>query len=401
MERNKKIILIVVAVMMLSGLSWFIYATIFKSKEQKKESEGLQFEVPEISDEKRDYSKIEYYNTFGITEESSKGFLLNDTTAKENDSILEHILNYQGFEESDFNDNLSIDDDPQGSVNERTPQVEEDEDLSRLLDMMESNTEYLNNNIDQETSMNRSGNSIVDDKVLEQIMEEIPNFKGNISPSVNDIAASDDDVHSNDLDLKYKKILKGKESPFLGVTRSEYAFNGAFSDDTKVFEKELFQAELYNTQVVENGGLLMIHLLEDVYFNKNYFIPKNTVLYGTAQFSPRRLFLRINPSIIENSIKLPGPMIVYDFDGLEGIFMNVNQLASIPVETARELTALVQESYKNTNSIIPNTSTVPLKEAAIITGSEKTLTYLNRLKIKMYGGYKVWLSIDHEKNNLN
>ena len=397
MERNKKIILILVAVMMLSGLSWFIYATIFKSKEQKKEPEGFQFEVPEISDKKEDYSKIEYYNTLITTNrQTSKGFLLNDTTAKENDTTAKEndtTVKNLAYEESDFYDNVSIDDNPQGSVNESTPQVEENEDLSRLLDIMESNTEYLNNNINQETS--RSDNNITDNRALEQIMKEIPDFKGNISPPVNDIAASDDDDHhSNDSDIKYKKILKEKESPFLGVTKSEYAFNGAFSDDTEVLEKELFQAELYNTQVVENGGLLMIHLLEDVYFNKNYFIPKNTVLYGTAQFSPRRLFLRINPSIIENSIKLPSPMIVYDFDGLEGVFMNVNQLANIPVETARELTALVQESYKNSNSIIPSTSTVPLKEAAIISGSEKTLKYLNRLKIKMYGGYKVWLSID-------
>lgn len=393
MGRNKKIILIVVAIMMLSGFSWFIYATIFKSKEQKKEPEGLQFEVPEISNQKKNHSKIEYYNTLSTTEQISKGFLLNDTTAKENDSITEHILNYQSFDENDFNDNMYVDDDPQGSVNESVLQEEEDEDLSRLLDIMESNTEYLNNNIGQETSMNRS-----DDSVLEQIVEEIPNFKRNISPSVNDIATSnDDDHHSYGSAVKYKEILKEKESPFLGVTRNEYAFNGAFSDDTKVFEKELFRAELYNTQVIENGGLLMIHLLEDVYFNENYFVPKNTVLYGTAQFSPRRLFLRINPSIIENSIKLPGPMIVYDFDGLEGVFMNVSQLANIPVDTARELTTLVQESYKNSNPIIPNTSTIPLKEAATIIGSEKTLRYLNRLKIKLFGGYKVWLSIDREK----
>ena len=397
MERNKKVILIITSVVLFSGLIWFIYATVFKKKEQKKEPEGLQFEVPEISDENQDYSKIEYYKTFGSTKQTSKGFLLNDTQAKENDSVVEHILNYQGYEEEDFNNNVSMDGSQSNFVNESTPQVEEDENLSRLLDIMESNTEYLKDNIDDGTSTISSDNNITDDEVLKQIMDEIPNFKGNITPTNKDVEVSNDNFNSNYNPVpKYKKNLEEKESPFHGITKSEYAFNGAFSDEIKVFEKELFQAELYNTQVVENGGLIMIHLLEDVYFNKNYFVPKNTVLYGTAQFSPRRLFLRINPSIIENNIKLPGPMIVYDFDGLEGIFMNVNQLANIPVETARELTSLVQESYKNSNSIIPNSSTVPLKEAAIIIGSEKTLRYLNRLKIKMFGGYKVWLSIDDE-----
>ena len=398
MERNKKVILIITSVVLFSGLFWFIYATVFKNKEQKKEPEGLQFEVPEISDENRDHSKIEYYNTFGSKNQTSKGFFLNDTQAIENDSLVEHILNYQGFEENDFNDNVSIDQDPQPDfVNESTPHLEEDEDLSRLLDIMESNTEHLNNNINGGTSTIKPDNSITDDKVLEQILEEIPDFKGNITPSSIDTATSnvDDDSNYNSVP-KYKEIIEEKESPFLGATKNEYAFNGAFSDDIKVFEKELFQAEIYNTQVVENGGLIMIHLLEDVYFDKNYFVPKNTVLYGTAQFSPRRLFLRINPSIIENNIKLSGPMIVYDFDGLEGIYMNINQLANIPVETAKEITSLIQESYKNSNSIIPNSSKVPLKEAAIILGSEKTLRYLNRLKIKMFGGYKIWLSIDHE-----
>lgn len=398
MERNKKVILIITSVVLFSGLFWFIYATVFKNKEQKKEPEGLQFEVPEISDENRDHSKIEYYNTFGSKNQTSKGFFLNDTQAIENDSLVEHILNYQGFEENDFNDNVSIDQDSQPDfINESTPHVEENEDLSRLLDIMESNTEHLNNNINGGTSTIKPDNSITDDKVLEQILEEIPDFKGNITPSSIDTATSnvDDDSNYNSVP-KYKEIIEEKESPFLGATKNEYAFNGAFSDDIKVFEKELFQAEIYNTQVVENGGLIMIHLLEDVYFDKNYFVPKNTVLYGTAQFSPRRLFLRINPSIIENNIKLSGPMIVYDFDGLEGIYMNINQLANIPVETAKEITSLIQESYKNSNSIIPNSSKVPLKEAAIILGSEKTLRYLNRLKIKMFGGYKIWLSIDHE-----
>ena len=388
---------------------WYVYATVFKSKEQIKEPEGLQFEVPEISGENLDQPKIKYYDTFGnIDQTTSRGVLLNDSTAEENDSVEEYSLDYKhfdedGFRDDYFNDNdVSIDDDSKPDfVNESTPQVEEDEDLRRLLDIMESNTEYLNSNINGETSTTSSDISITDDKAIEQIMKEIPDFKGsgNITPSSINTATSNNEEAPNNYNSvpKYKDIIEEKESPFIGVTKNEYAFNGAFSDDTKVSEKELFQAEIYNTQVLENGGLLMIHLLENVYFDKNYFVPKSTVLYGTAQFSPRRLFLRINPSIIENNIKLPGPMLVYDFDGLEGIFMDVNQLGDIPVETARELTALVQESYKSSNMIISNSSTIPLKESAIITASDKTLRYLNRLKIKMFGGYKIWLSTGNKK----
>ena len=90
---------------------------------------------------------------------------------------------------------------------------------------------------------------------------------------------------------------------------------------------------------------------------------------------------------------MPSQIIVLDFDGIEGIFMKQNLLSSIPVETAEELTELVKENYKSSNSIVSNSGSIPLKESAIILGSEKILKYLNRSSLKVYGGYKIWLSL--------
>ena len=89
--------------------------------------------------------------------------------------------------------------------------------------------------------------------------------------------------------------------------------------------------------------------------------------------------------------------VVFDFDGLEGVFIETNLLTSIPVETAQELAELVKESYRNANPITGSSSAVPLKQASIIIGSEKILKYLNRLKLNINGGYKLWISVEKEK----
>jgi hypothetical protein len=117
-------------------------------------------------------------------------------------------------------------------------------------------------------------------------------------------------------------------------------------------------------------------------------------LYGIAQFSGTRLFLSISPNILKNERRLPSKIKVLDFDGIEGIFMKPNLLSSIPIETAEEITKLVQDNYKSTANIMGGSATtVPIDKAAGILGSEKILKYLNRSSLKVYGGYKIWLSL--------
>jgi hypothetical protein len=383
MERNKKIIIGVVFTICFSLLIGFVYISLFNKKTEQKEMK-FQFEVPEILNKEQNDSKIDYYNSQLNTENISDGFLI----AKENVSIKKDSLTFINdiwYKEIDLNENLkkpfksrSNQEQiaPKKSINKHASTSGKD-DLSRLLDIMESNTQYINGIEDKNSSPE-----------IPQIKNPFPN-----NHSLQSIEKSSK-IENDIPDPKYRNNpLKTdrNESVFFSTSKEQNAFKGTVSD-IKNNDKELYKAEFYNTQLIENNGLVIIHLLEDVFFEKNYVIPKYTVLYGVAKLSPNRLFLKISPNIIKNEKRLPAPIIVYDFDGLEGVFMKNNSLSSIPIETASELTELVKESYRNSN-IITGGASVPLKEASIIISSDKTLKYLNRLKVKISGGHKIWLSV--------
>jgi hypothetical protein len=384
MERNKKIIVGVVFTICVSFLFGYIYISFFNIKTEEKEMK-FQFEIPEILDKTHNDSKLDYYNRQLDSKNTSEGFLLKKTKPSTKTDSLTYFDNI-GYKMTDLNESSEEATDigsnqkyvtAKKTINEHISANKKD-DLSRLLDIMESNTQYLNE---------------MDEKNL---THEIPQIKNNIKKDAFLQGIETSPEKEIDIpDLKYKNVSLKKdrnESVFFSTSKNKNAFKGAVSD-MKNNEKELYKAEFYDTQLIENNGLVIIHLLEDVFFEKNYVIPKYTVLYGIAKLSPNRLFLTISPNIIKNEKRLPAPIIVHDFDGLEGVFMRNNSLSSIPIETASDLTELVKESYRNSN-IITGGASVPLKEASIILSSDKTLKYLNRLKVKISGGHKIWLSVE-------
>jgi len=390
MEKNKKIVVIAVLIICLFILGGYLYMSLFyKSKENKKTK--IEFEFPEIVNmNKHNGLKMDYYANQLKEDDISDGFFI-----EKRDSILDSIkyrakdsVAYGLYKEEELvEEGLERVNKEYSSSQESSNEVQGDENLNRLLNIMESNSDYMNN-IGKEVS---SSNDI----------EHIEDFEDFNEDNINRIIKKgvSEDQETIPERVIYRKIPEKENSSknvFFGATKSNKAFTGAISEVTS-FKEGLFKAELYTTQTIENGGLIIIHLLEDLFFDEDIFIPKSTILYGIASFSPTRLFLRISPNILKNQRRLPRPIIVYDFDGLEGIFMQINSLGSIPVDTSRELTDLVKESYKNANPLSGNSGAIPIKEASILIGSEKIIKYLNRLKIKISGGYKIWLSISEDK----
>ncbi len=381
MEKNKQIIIGVVFTICFFGLFGYIYITLFHKKVEEEEVK-IQFEVPEISHKEQNDSKIDYYNSQLDANDISDGFLLEIVKpSKEEESLSFDKYNLIGHKEDDLKKSPQIPNDqkhlaPKKRIEEHAS-ADGDDNLSRLLDIMESNTQYMDGLEDKIPTAKKPTikNPYYNNQLLQGI--EKPSKINNDIP---------EPIYKN-LDLKKNY----NENVFFSTSKNKSAFKGAVSE-MRTLEKELYKAEFYDTRFIENNGLVIIHLLEDVFFEKNFVIPKYTVLYGIAKLSPRRLYLNISPNIIKNEKRLPRPITVYDFDGLEGIFIENNAINSIPLETARELTELVKESYKNSN-IITGNSAVPLKEASIILSSEKTLRYLNRLKVKISGGHKIWLSV--------
>jgi hypothetical protein len=403
MEKNKKIIVIAAFVIGISLLMGFIYLIYFKEMKENKKSK-FEFDVPEFSNKKDSTSKFEYYKSQIDQENIEKGFLL-----EKEDSIKEALKLTEEesfYEKEDFQDTHVKDYQNDLSGNNKN-KVQNQENLSRLLSVMESNSKYLNNSGKAQSTINdfqsRRGSSEglafgsiedmpekIDKDLVKDVIEK--HMQGKEEHTTKSEKSSGRNI--------YKENSKEEEDVskniFFGVTKNKNIFNGVISD-TKSLKKELVKAEIYTTQIIGNGGLVMINLLEDLFFEEDFFIPKSTVLYGTVKFSPGRMFISISPNVFKNDKRLLRPVIVFDFDGLEGVFVETNLLGSIPVETARELTELVKDSYKNANPLSGSSTAVPLKEASIIIGSEKIIQYLNRLKLKIAGGYKIWISVEKNK----
>ena len=397
MQKNKLYIVVLVGIFAAVLLIAFFYFS-FKKDEVKKEVVEIKFEVPKSSKKIKESSKTEYYNSQIDNSETSRGIELDKRKEEKyiyqtSENVLEDYY-VDDFKEDKIAVDSSVDpleklQDENQSASFKEPYSESnaDESLGRLLNIMEKNTNQISNL--------GAENAVANDNDLKNLLdlEAITNI---VTETKQPQQQQQQQQQNQENDPVYRRALIEKDvskDVFFGISKDKKAFTGPVSD-LKTNNKELFKAEFYTTQVVENGSLITIHLLEDIIFEDGYLISKSSILYGIAQFSPTRLFLRISPNILKNERRLPSEIIVLDFDGIEGIFMRPNLLSSIPVETAEELTELVKENYKSTTSIIGGPATaVPIDEAAIILGSEKILKYLNRSSLKVYGGYKIWLSL--------
>jgi hypothetical protein len=395
MQKNKLYIVVLVGIFAAVLLIAFFYFS-FKKDEVKKEVVEIKFEVPKSSKKIKESSKTEYYNSQIDNSETSRGIELDKR--KEEKYIYQTSENVlEDYYTDDFlEDKIAVDSsvdpleklqDENQSASFKEPYSESnaDESLGRLLNIMEKNTNQISNL--------GAENAVANDNDLKNLLdlEAITNIVTETKQP-----QPQQQQQNQENDPVYRRALIEKDiskDVFFGISKDKKAFTGPVSD-LKTNNKELFKAEFYTTQVVENGSLITIHLLEDIIFEDGYLISKSSILYGIAQFSPTRLFLRISPNILKNERRLPSEIIVLDFDGIEGIFMKPNLLSSIPIETAEEITKLVQDNYKSTASIMGGSATtVPIDKAASILGSEKILKYLNRSSLKVYGGYKIWLSL--------
>jgi hypothetical protein len=397
MQKNKLYIVVLVGIFAAVLLIVFFYFSL-KKDEVKKEVVEIKFEVPKSSKKIKESSKTEYYRRQNDNSETSRGIELDKRKEEKyiyqtSENVLEDYY-IDDFKEDKIAVDSSVDpleklQDENQSASFKEPYSESnaDESLGRLLNIMEKNTNQISNlGAENAVANDNDLKNLLDLEAITNIVTETKQPQPQPQPQ----------PQNQENDPVYRRALIEKDvskDVFFGISKDKKAFTGPVSD-LKTNNKELFKAEFYTTQVVENGSLITIHLLEDIIFEDGYLISKSSILYGIAQFSGTRLFLSISPNILKNERRLPSKIKVLDFDGIEGIFMKPNLLSSIPIETAEEITKLVQDNYKSTASIMGGSATtVPIDKAAGILGSEKILKYLNRSSLKVYGGYKIWLSL--------
>ena len=169
-----------------------------------------------------------------------------------------------------------------------------------------------------------------------------------------------------------------------GVSKrnAENKFFGV-EEDADSDEQNTVEAVVHQTQILVNGAVVKMRLLNDIYLNGS-FVKKGNFVFGIAELNDERLEININ-SIRNNNSLFPVKLEVFDMDGLAGIY--------IPGAISRDV---AKQSTDNGLQLLELTSMDPsFKAQAAATGINAAKSLLSKkvrqVKVLVKAGYKVLL----------
>lgn len=172
-------------------------------------------------------------------------------------------------------------------------------------------------------------------------------------------------------DTTYKK-LKDASAGFYSLTGND-----------EMNEANTIEAVIHESQSLVNGSIVKLRLLDDIYINGTC-IPKDNFVYGIATLDGERLNIEIQSVRFQQSL-FPVSLIVYDLDGLRGIY--------IPGAITRDV---AKQSADNSLQLMELSTMDPsLKAQATAAGISAAKNLLSRkvklVKVMVKAGYKVLL----------
>ena len=161
--------------------------------------------------------------------------------------------------------------------------------------------------------------------------------------------------------------------------------NGFFGleDENNFKEQNAIEAVVHENQTLVNGAVIKLRLLNDISINGN-IIPKDNFVFGIVSLSGERLQVEVSSIRVGHSL-FPVKLIVYDMDGLPGIY--------IPGAITRDV---AKQSLDNATQMMEISSLDPsVKGQATTAGIDAVKTLLSKkmklVKVTVKAGYKVLL----------
>lgn len=194
--------------------------------------------------------------------------------------------------------------------------------------------------------------------------------------------------------FQVSKDQKGQNISTLDREQSADAQNGFFSLEGSGFSQSVqntIQAVIHEDQTVVNGSTIKLRLVNDVYINGT-LIPKDNFLFGVAQLSGERLGIRIESIRYRQSL-FPVELLVYDMDGLDGIYIP----GSITRDAAKESADRPLQSI-NLSSVDQNWGT-QAAGAGVEVAKGLFSKKAKLIKVKIKAGYQVLLKDEKQKKN--
>ena len=161
--------------------------------------------------------------------------------------------------------------------------------------------------------------------------------------------------------------------------------NGFYGIEDKISFKEsnAVKAVIHEEQVLVNGAVIKLRLLQDIFIN-HHKIPAGNFVYGIVSLNGERLQIQINSIRHENNL-FNIKMEVHDMDGLPGIYIPGNITRDVAKQTTNNNLQLIELSTMDPS----------LKAQAASAGMNAAKSLLSKkvklVKVKIKAGYKVLL----------
>jgi conjugative transposon TraM protein len=136
-----------------------------------------------------------------------------------------------------------------------------------------------------------------------------------------------------------------------------------FSGNAAANAPGVISAIIHGAQVLQNGFVVKMRLLKDVFVNGSK-IPAGSFVYGTASINEERLKVLVSSIQFEKNL-FPVELVVYDLDGLEGIY--------IPGSAAREVVKQAGDQSLQSLGIVSMDQSLKAQAAAAGIGAAKSL----------------------------
>ena len=255
-------------------------------------------------------------------------------------------------------------------------------DIDRLEQMMTTNKKQAGDEDPEMQQLNGMMERILDiqhpERVKERIRQTSESNKGQVF-AVN--------VNAN---RDFNSLLISSRP-----TQAKFSTNRFYSldedIDTNSAVDNAIKAVVHQSQILVDGSVVKIRLLDDVFINGN-LIPKDNFVFGTATLNGERLVIKINSIRYNNSI-YPVDLLVYDMDGMDGIY--------IPGAITRDVAK--QSADRAVQGIGLTTIDPSLKVQAASAGIEAAKKLFSKkaklIKVMVKAGYQVLLRDEKQKTS--
>lgn len=333
-QRQRKMLLVlpILAVPFLTVFFWSLGGGKSSAGEKPVQKTGFNQTLPETAVPENGFSKLNYYDRADEDSTKQQNLRSKDPFFMTDQSRDEGGIDY-GFEGEDRLVKSSF----------HNPHEEKVMDRLRALQQAVSKPPIINDG--QHESNNRKGsyNADAEIKRLETMAASIaaPAEEDREMQQINGMLENILDIqHPQRVQERMKKEKRMREGGVSNIaqpvkeniigflandisnSRDETVSNGFFSDEREIQssdDKNAITAVIAESQICVNGSIVKLRLSQEIVI-EGVRIPKNTFVYGTASLKGERLTLEINSIRFQNSV-FPVEMVLYDMDGLEGMYI--------------------------------------------------------------------------------